>query len=599
MTDRTTNSSTAGGDSAAADGRADRAQSSVLAIVLLVGLTFVGAATVVLVGSVALDDGQQQADIQSAENDLAQVNAKANRVALGTNNTEQVVVGSGGSGTTEVQPGMGRVKITLVNQTTGDDVDVLLNDSLGRIVYELDGERVAFQGGGVWRKTGENSSRMLSRPDVHYRNDEADQPTVTVPLTIIGGTAGSGNELTLSDAGTDLRYPISGNENRTNPITSNTQVNVTVQSEYYKAWGAYFADLTDGAAEYDHENNEVSIALITPADREVVSKALLQTGADSDLVFSNKAVVDSYNSTGYWNPYDDSKAVNGENGTITTAGNVVINNKGKVYGDIVAGGYVQVQKKHGLVTGNISYGNAGDTYINNGAFQGEWTANNASVVSTPSIRNYVTSTFARIESDSDNADEPELQGNSTVFTHNGNGTIVLHGGPEGKDYYIENGLDMDGSDKLILNTTKGNVRLGIRQSLSLDSDANITVVGNNTARIFVEDDFTMGTDARTHVPGDKAPRLWVYGTDGTTTTFSNHASFTGVVYAPGSNNVNIDGHANMYGGVVGGGDANVGNDGQLHFDEALTGVRPVPEDESIPYITHLHLSVNYVTVTAD
>lgn len=585
-------SSTESSGSGSDDNPSIRGQSNVIAVVLLVGLTLTGATVVMLVGSTALDSGQQQADLESAESSLAQVNVKASRITFGTNNTEQVVVGDGDSGTTRVEPNAGEINVTLVNQTTGDTKEVLLNDSLGRIVYELDGERVAFQGGGVWRETGENGSRMLSRPDVHYRNDAADQPTVTIPLTLIEGTGGTGNELTLSNSGTDLRYPVRGDENRTNPVTSNTRINLTVQSDYYRAWGDYFADLTDGKPAYDHDERRVSIALITPSDKKAVSKALYQTSPDADLEFDSNAMADSYNSS--QGSYADTT---GDNGTIATAGAVKIQSNGELHGDIVAGDYVEIDSASTHIFGNVSYQNEGDTEIHHNADVDGWTAANATIDPVPSVEGYVVQTFDRVSNASrnDNDKESEIDGESIDFGDDN--TATLHGADGGREYYVSDDLDLSGK-KLVLDTTDGEIRLAIAEDLSMDG-GNITVRGEHTGRIYLKDDFDMSSNAVVHVPGDNSTQMWVYGMAGSDVDFDGNSMFTGVVYIPAGDGISVDSNAQVFGGVVGGGDADIQSSAQLHYDEALTGIKPIPRGRSVPQITHLHLSVNYVEVEAD
>ncbi|WP_162991567.1 DUF7289 family protein [Halostella salina] len=601
MTDSNTkppNTGRRSGSPGQTDGTTARAQSSVIAVVLLVGLTIAGAAAVMLVGATALDTGQQQADLESAENSLAQVNVKASRVSLGTNNTEQITVGDGDAGTTRVDPDAGDINVTLVNQTTGATEDVLLNDSLGRITYELDGERIAFEGGGVWRKSG-NGSRMLSRPDIHYRNDAADQPTVTIPLTIVEGEAARGNDLTLSDAGTDLRYPVRGVDNRTNPVTSNTRINLTVQSEYYLAWGDYFADLTGGEPAYDHTNQTVSIALITPTERKAVSGALFQTGPDSDLEFGSGAFADSYNSSN--GSYAETT---GGSGTLTTAGSVEIDGKSTIRGDLVAGRSIEIDQASTTIHGNISYGNLDDTEIHKNADIKGWNASNASVRSAPSIEGYVINTFSGLNNSSTNVNDNDKEENISVeedeasVEFGDDDVATLHGAAGGREYYVNDDLELEG-EKLILDTTDGEIRLAVNEDIEMEENANITVRGDNTARIYLREDFDMEA-ATVHIPEDRSTRLWVYGMADSEIEFEGgNTRFTGVLYIPDGDGVAIESNAEVFGGVVGGGDAEIESNAELHFDEALTNVKPVPKGTAVPYITHLHLSVNYVDVEAD
>ncbi|PSQ29303.1 hypothetical protein BRD03_00805 [Halobacteriales archaeon QS_9_68_17] len=570
-----------------------RGQSSVLAVAFLVGLTVTGATAVYLVGSSALSESQERADLDSAENALAQVDSSAARVAAGTNNTERIRLSDATGGETRVEPDAGRINVTLENDSTGAVREVILDGSLGRIVHDVNGEEVAFQGGGVWRRSG-SGSQVVSKPDIHYSNDGLDQPTVTLPLTLIEGPNTTGSDLEITDDGTEIRYPVRSDDALSNPVTTDTRINITIRSEYYRAWGDYLRGLAEATPAYDHDENEVTVALVRPSENEPVSNALLQTGPGAALEFDSNAHADSYNSSQA--PY---ASANAENGTIVTAGDLKIQSNGAVLGDIVAGNTVEIDSANTRVTGNVSYGGADDTEIHQNADIEGWVNDNASVEGTPSIKGYVGHTFERLENDTvnDNDAETNITGESIDF--GGSDTVVLHGDSDRREYYIDDDLSLSGHETLILDTTDGEISLAVDESIAMDGHANITVRGDNAARVFVDDDFDMGTQSETYVPGDRSPLLWVYGSSNTDVDFDGNVRFTGVVYAPSGEGISVDSNAEVFGGVVGRGDADIQSNARLHYDEALSGVAPVPEDEEIPRITHLHLSVNRVEITAD
>ena len=570
-----------------------RGQSSVIGVVLLIGLTVTGATAVYLVGASALSESKEEATLQSAENGLSRVDNKAARVAVGTNNTERIRLDDASGGQTRVDPEAGQINVTLENDSSGAVREVLLNESLGRIVHEVNGEQVAFQGGGVWRRTG-SGSEVVSKPDVHYTNDDLDRPTVTLPLTLVEGSNATGSELEIRDDGTEIRYPVRSDDALSNPVTTDTRINITVQSEYYLAWGDYLGELTDGTPAYDHGDNEVSVALVRPSEREAVSNALFQTGPDADLEFDSGATADSYNSSQA--AYADQNA---SNGSIVTAGSIKLQSKAEVQGDVVAGSEIEIDSANVNVTGNVSYGDPDDSDIHQNADIGGWVNDNASTGTVPSVQGYVLQTFQRLENDTRNDNDLEANVTDDDLDFGGDDTIVLHGASDGRGYYVDDDLSLDGDQTVIFDTTDGPVKLAIDESLSMDGHANVTVRGDHPVRIFVTDDFDMDTQSETHVPGDRSPLLWLYGTAGTDVDFDGHGRFVGVVYSPGSDGVSIDSNAEVFGGVVGRGDADIQSNAELHYDEALAGENPVPEGEEAPRITHLHLSVNRVEITAD
>lgn len=572
-----------------------RAQSTVVAVVLLIGLTLTGAAAVVVLGSDAASQSKENANLENAELALSQVDTKASRVAAGSNNSEVLTVSRSSTGETRVEPDAGYINVTLENETTGEVKQVLLNESLGKIVYEESGETIAFQGGGVWRANGEGAV-MVTRPDVHYRGDDRESPTATIPLTIIEGDSDTGHTLTLRDNGTELYYPVRGDENRSNPILSG-RINMTVRSEYYVAWGDYLEQLTDGQAEYDHANEEVSIVLVSPRNRKSVSHGLFQTGSDVDLEIGGGggATTDAYNSSVA--PYEDQ---NTDNGTIKTAGSVYLGNSGEIRGDIVADGDVDVQASSARVTGNISYGGIRDIHKN--ADIDGWIAENGSVNSTPSIRAFVESrvdTYGNATIN-DNDAEDAIRNNSLYFNGSDEIRIESQSG-EKTTYYVNDSVTLDGQ-KVVFDTSNGDIHLAVDEDFFVEGGANVTVEGDNAVRIYLLDDFEVTGNSDVFVPEDDATKMWVYGTPEMDVLIKGADSrFVGAIYAPSSTSagtVTVTSNAHVYGGVVSG-QATVDSGGAIHFDEALIGIQPLPEDETIPRVTHLHLSITRVTVEAD
>jgi hypothetical protein len=232
-----------------------RAQAEPLAVILLVGLTVVGAGTIVVFGSQALDDSTASVDVGQAEHALTQLDSKASLVAHGASDTQRVRLTRNSRGDIAIDEDAGRMTVRIVNGTHGDET--IMNESLGAVSYDRGRTTLAYQGGGVWRADGDgNGSAMVSPPEFHYRDG-----TLTLPLVRLRGDHVSGRSVRVTQAGpTDGRYP---NATRSNPLTKGT-VFVTVRSRYYRAWGTFFAERTSGNVSYDDANRTATIELRTP-----------------------------------------------------------------------------------------------------------------------------------------------------------------------------------------------------------------------------------------------------------------------------------------------------------------------------------------------
>jgi len=327
----------------------NRGVSATLGIVLLFAVVIAGMVAVVTMGATALDDTQEQLDTSRAEKALTQFDSKSAMVALGgTSNQGSALVGDG----YHVKDDAGWMNVTVENTTSGD-VATVTNVTLGAVVYENGNTSLAYQGGGVWRQ-GNGEARMLSPPEFHYRNR-----TLTHPIITVDGNASVNGDVDISPNGTTrTRFPNANvDENFTNPLR-NGKVQVTVQSDYYEAWGAYFEQRTSGDSTVDHDNETATATLVVPVNSNVENAFTISGSAG----FGGGVGVDSYDSRdspgsgsvtheGYSkNTGGDVFATGGTsgfgsgtvNGDVYVDGDYDVSGGATVEGDIVATGNVYV-----------------------------------------------------------------------------------------------------------------------------------------------------------------------------------------------------------------------------------------------------------------
>ena len=243
------------------------AQSETLAVLLLVAMTVVGSGAVVVFGAGAIDDTTASADIGKAEHAMTQLDSKTSLVAHGSSDTQRVGFGRAGRGATAVDESSGRMIVRVINGTNGNET--ILDEQLGTVTYERGSTTLAYQGGGVWRRDG-NGSTMVSPPEFHYQ-----QGTLTLPLVRVQSDGLSGRAVRITQrTPTDGQFP---NATRSNPLTEG-RVYVTVRSDYYRAWGTYFAERTGGTVAYDHTNESATVELVTPFKGEFDNIVASTTG---------------------------------------------------------------------------------------------------------------------------------------------------------------------------------------------------------------------------------------------------------------------------------------------------------------------------------
>ena len=235
-----------------------RGVSAPLALALLFAVVLSGIAVVVTVGVGALDETRDQMDLDRAEKVLTQFDSKSAVVALGETDSQEVPLATAGDSGFSVREGAGWMNVTV---TSGGTVSEVVNVTLGAVVYEDDSDVMAYQGGGVWKETSAGAT-MVSPPEFHFRAQ-----TLTLPVVSLGGDSTLEDSVTVTRAGsTSVRFPNESDDpDFVNPVTGE-QVNVTVHSDYYRAWAEYFERRTDGDATVDHENETATARLVVPFD---------------------------------------------------------------------------------------------------------------------------------------------------------------------------------------------------------------------------------------------------------------------------------------------------------------------------------------------
>lgn len=609
-------------DSGSSHQRRDRAQANPIGVTLVLGFALIGGILIVALGATMLGDAQQNLNEDRAEKALTQFDSKAALVALGNTDTQTVRFAQDGSGDFTVENGTGWMKITIDNQTDSSGPVTLLNQSLGSVVYEEGGTTLAYQGGGVWRRQS-NNSVMVSPPEFHFRNG-----TLTLPVVNVTGDASLSNSATITHRQTSKEFPDrTTSPDFANPLTQH-KVKVIVHSDYYKGWGNYFEERTDGKVDYNHEKRLVNLTLVTPLEKDSIDSAAASLSASGKFVISGSPATscqgtvytDSYNS----DVSDYCTGSTGTNGDVLYGGNVDIS-KGSgtedIRGDVVSGGTVEVGNGNGKpeVFGNINYTISClpgvptcDGQINSSS---SGTVNQiGGVDSAPNINGVVNRTVYKIRDDNDNGNAGvPITGNELDFgATSPTDSVTLESGA----YYLEN-IHFDGGDHIEFDTTSGNITLAVRGDVEMPADATMEVTGDKTVKVYVNgesgygngDSWTwdMNEDTSVTNAGDNAAQFRVYGHSDFTFMLDSGQDdkqnrFVGAIFAPpgsaGTGKVVIEG-GHVFGGILTGTTKiQTPGRGAIHYDEALENKKIISRSARIVKVTYLHISVNEITVTS-
>ena len=262
-----------------------RAQSNVVATVLLVALVMSGASVVVFAGATVLDEREQSLSYSSATESMQAFDAAVERAANGGGSGATAPLDALPEEDTVLDPDAGTVSVEVIDRETSTTV-ASNSKTLGAVVYEREGRSVAFQGGGVFAASGERGSAVVSAPPVEYRTN-GDEPTLTLPVIAIRGDSIAENA-DVSRTGTAAFLSIA------NTIPRDHKLVVTVQSEYYRAWGAVFEERVGTSVTYNDAAETVSLELVRPGSQGSVGSVVISS--DTASAVNNHGSSDSYDS---------------------------------------------------------------------------------------------------------------------------------------------------------------------------------------------------------------------------------------------------------------------------------------------------------------
>lgn len=591
----------------------ERAQSEVIGTVLLLGLTIIVVGSTVALGSVALADSQETADLQRVEGAMTQIDSKASLVAHGESPNQRIQMDVGRTADFRVddEAGWMRIEVETEDGTTNETV------RLGTVTYERGEETVAYQGGGVWRSNA-HGSWMVSPPEFHYRGG-ASAETLTLPLVTIEESSGAVRDpVVVSQTGREPTrlFPSS---NGTNPLVGG-DVTITVGSEYAEAWGRFFESRTS-ATVTDIDDETVRITLRTETVHPTLRSGVSATGASTlNMGGIETLYADSYNSSqGTYESQDSNdnadvqtrdefKLTSGGGGgtdSITIRGNLTArsfnipqgqSDKLNVTGEMrEEEAFDELDPVSGAITQRISDVRALDV--------GESETRSGGLV--------VSDTNDTINSDTYVDGKIEIS-NATLTVSDG---AVLH---------VSSGIDIRGDGRLEFDTSGGRVKVlsegmldmrengavrafgGQRADLYVDHEiqtqdqVSITTANDTRLEIYNTDELKFEGASRIAADDDITSNLWVYSSADSIEIEGDEGEgvqFVGVFYAPESE-VELENKMTIKGSFTFRVFDFENADIELHYDETLRDFQPFDGD-SVPVVSHLHVSTHGVTLSAD
>ncbi|NHN40239.1 hypothetical protein G9C85_01135 [Halorubellus sp. JP-L1] len=256
-----------------------------MAVVLMIGLVAAASVSLFVVGAATIDQSQNNAQETQVENTFREFNKDVSSVAFGRQKYRSMNFDVQDQTAAFRQEDTGTIRVEVGDNTTK-------TVSIGALVYENNGETIAYQAGGVWRNTGKES-RMVSRPPVEYQNG-----SLTFPIPALDGDEQvRPGELNINKRGTN-------SSSSNNSFVKGELVTLHITSEYYMGWAEYFRTQTnDVAVSVDHsppgDKGTVKVKLGQPVANGDFQKGVMATGGeDGDICVKNKESPDSIAASG-------------------------------------------------------------------------------------------------------------------------------------------------------------------------------------------------------------------------------------------------------------------------------------------------------------
>lgn len=585
--------------------------SEVLAFLLVTSIVIVGVAGILLVAGPTLVGEQDRVEVGQAEQALTQFDAEAFRVATGSTSSSRVDLGlRGNSGTLDVEPESGHIRIEYRDDLFGTNRTEVLNTSLGTVVYEEDDTTIGYQGGGVWRSDGSRSV-LISPPEISY-----DGRTLTMPIVTTERAGSVHSDVQIRPNGlSEQKFPDPSASSLQNKVNTGT-LRITIESRYYLAWGQFFEDRTDAVVAYPG-GQRVVVIFFGSAFSISEDAGIISTSGPGEVYISGTsgpqdeptAYVDSYDSS--VGPYSDTE---NETGVLKAAGDVTLTGNSAIQGDTESEGRIDLKGDNSNITRDADA--IEGVYVKNEEVEPGQADNydqiGGNVTNEASVPNLVPlpvkDRVDDIRNNNNNDDEDGIVSNQIEFNASGAQEI----GPG--TYYLEE-IDMDDKN-LFLDARNGSITLAVNNYVSLEGDSKIQVKGqpdDSVVQVYIAargssgntvpvgsgstegraDHFYVGKGDKITVKGDRSPRFQVIGpadfTGGVRGNSNKNATeMTGVVFAPTLAPTNESEFtirdAEFFGAVVTG-NLSIDNKAEVHFDRGIIDVGvPVPEGALLDFL---------------
>ena len=220
--------------------KSESAVSEVIGFIMVFSIVMLAISAIYAVGYPTIQSSKENAQFQNMEQSFMVLQSNINTVAFGQAPGRTLETSLGG-GSIAVNSSKGFIIVK-----NGAE---WYSGTIGAIEYEKEGRRIAYEGGGVWKKYPAGAALKISEPRIFVHNTSDGNRTVFVSIINISsenGISSVGGEGTASVVvrSKPSTYPLNITYLSTGSGPGDT-VNITVTSDYADAWERYFKGIID------------------------------------------------------------------------------------------------------------------------------------------------------------------------------------------------------------------------------------------------------------------------------------------------------------------------------------------------------------------
>ncbi|QCS41681.1 hypothetical protein [Natrinema versiforme] len=221
----------------------ERGASPQVGLVLLFGIVAISAVLLITVGMGLIGSIESESQVEQTRTSMDVMDHGFSTV-INTKQQQEVPVEDA-----QFEPD-GTVYVAWVNNrsTAFDNNPNATIDPLGRVESKIDGQTIAYQGGGIWEQTADGTT-VYSAPDIHY-DQSLTMNVVQVDASDINGDNGIAE---INDSKSDdLAAEIENSSKQSN----GTDLALEIKSEYHEGWKQHFESALKGDVDIDHDPDE-------------------------------------------------------------------------------------------------------------------------------------------------------------------------------------------------------------------------------------------------------------------------------------------------------------------------------------------------------